>query len=84
MATVGVVLLLGADEKTQPAKLRAPVDPRCWADEFTGQREACCKDAAVGADLGCWGGRFLYGNCCLGALVRNEHICMLEPEPTGW
>ncbi|CAE7788752.1 unnamed protein product [Symbiodinium microadriaticum] len=48
------------------ADAAAPVDPRCWADEFTGQREACCKDAAVGADLGCWGGRFLYGNCCLG------------------
>lgn len=48
------------------ADAEAPVDPRCWADEFSGQREACCNDAAVGGALGCFGGRFLYENCCLG------------------
>ncbi|CAE7611057.1 S [Symbiodinium natans] len=58
------VVLLSPAISTRAAE--APVDPRCWADEFSGQQEACCADASAGADLGCWGGRFLYENCCLG------------------
>ena len=60
------------------SRLRAPVDPRCWADEFSGQREACCNDAAVGGALGCFGGRFLYENCCLGVLACNDDSYKLE------